>query len=675
MATGNGNGRRINKQATSPSGVSDTLASGIVPTKTLPEAPPPFGSSIGIGYDPKLDYNGAIPDLGQYGITGLKQFSGRIYEEFLPQLSGDQALQVYQEMATNSAVVRSALYAIDMLMRQVDWRIDPPPEADNEEQQAAAFVESCLEDMSASWQDTLSEVLSFVVYGWSFHELVYKRRNGQDKQPGLSSKHEDGAIGWRKWPIRAQQARWRWSFSPEGDIQGQWQIPPPDYYPRFIPMEKALLFRTQVFKGNPEGLSVLRGAWVSYYYGKRIKEFEAIGVERNLDGLPVAFVPAEITSPNAPAAQQALFTAIKQIVRNVRRDAQEGLVLPQSYDPDTKMPLFDFKLLSTTGRGRQVNTEEIIQRYNKEIAMTMLADFLFLGQSGVGSFALASTKTALFAQALGAFLDMIAGVVNRHAIPRLLGLNGYALDRIPTLEHGDIDQVDPEVLGKAFQALAAAGFDFSGSPRLARWVLEQFGAPHDLGGEMQEHLEEQQNLKAAEEEARRESSIATMQETASRAKAGELPGDPDQPARGKATASTGGADGDAIKRLEIMTSVAKEMAAMRGDVMTPSEVHYKPQITVNVPEITVPPAQVTVNVPEQAPPNVTVTAPQVTVEAPQVTVPAPVVNVPEAPAPIVHVVQGGKKQTKKTTIIHRVGKPKEGDISHTETVEEEEPEG
>lgn len=33
-----------------------------------------------------------------------------------------------------------------------------------------------MHDMQDTWTDTISEILSFLTYGWSFHEIVYKRR-------------------------------------------------------------------------------------------------------------------------------------------------------------------------------------------------------------------------------------------------------------------------------------------------------------------------------------------------------------------------------------------------------------------------------------------------------------------------------------------------------------------
>ena len=72
------------------------------------------------------------------------------------------------------------MFAIKMLIRQVKWHIEPGGDS-AKDREAAEFVESCMDDVQSTWTDTISEVLSFLAYGWSFHEIVYKRRMGKTK--------------------------------------------------------------------------------------------------------------------------------------------------------------------------------------------------------------------------------------------------------------------------------------------------------------------------------------------------------------------------------------------------------------------------------------------------------------------------------------------------------------
>lgn len=50
-----------------------------------------------------------------------------------------------------------------------------------------------------------------------------------------------------------------------------------------------------------------------------------------------------------------------------------------------------------------------------------------LGQQAVGSFALADSKTQIFAMAIGTYLDVICEVFNNQGIPKLIDLNGEPL--------------------------------------------------------------------------------------------------------------------------------------------------------------------------------------------------------------------------------------------------------
>ena len=406
---------------------------------------------------PNLSTNPQASELVDYreiGATGLRRFSGFVYDEFLLELTGWKGAAIYKEMAYNEPVVAATLFAIMMLCRQVEFFFESAS-SDQADEEAAEFAEGCMEDMSQPWADTLVEILSMVTYGYSPHEIVYKRRCGDSLDPSQRSKFTDGRIGWRKWPIRSQDTIYRWQFDDHGGIQGVEQLAPPHYYHVTIPVEKLLLFRTTTIRNNPEGLSSLRGAYRPWYMKKNIENIEAIGIERDLAGLPVAWVPVEYLSANATPQQKQILAAIKEMTMNVRRNQQEGMVLPLDYDQAGK-PRFDFKLLSTGG-SRQFDTNGVINRYDQRIAMTLLADFILLGQQKVGSFSLVDSRTNLFSTAIGAFLDMVCDVINRYAIPRLFQLNDFQIQNYPKLKRGTIGNVDLSALADYINKLAGSG--------------------------------------------------------------------------------------------------------------------------------------------------------------------------------------------------------------------------
>lgn len=388
--------------------------------------------------------------MKEYGRIGQNRWEGVFSEEFLPELAGRKGVQVYREMDRNDDTVGAIMFAIKLLVRHATWRVEPGGDS-AKDKEAAEFVESCMNDMQSTWTDTVSEILSFLVYGWSFHEIVYKRRLGKTRNKNASSKYTDGLIGWQKLPIRSQDTLFRWEYDDKDNLLGMTQMPPPDYGLLTIPINKALLFRTESAKDNPEGRSILRNAYRSWYFKRRIQEIEAIGIERDMAGYPVIHAPEgiDIWDGEDPDMMK-IYASLVAMVKNIRRNEHEGSVLPHG---------FELELLSSGGQ-RQFDTNAVISRYNTSIAMTVLADFLMLGHQQVGSFALSSDKTEMFSVAIGAFLDIICETFNSQGIPQLIDLNGSHFEGItdyPQLMHGEVEDVDITKLSTYIKDMTGVG--------------------------------------------------------------------------------------------------------------------------------------------------------------------------------------------------------------------------
>lgn len=423
--------------------------------------------------DMPLDLDSAprnVSPLTEIGLTGVKRAAGMVDEEFLPALRGRKSIAVYREMSQNDPIIGAMLFSIEKLIRQVEWTVtgdnNSPESAD-----AVKFVEECMEDMSHTWDDMISEILSMLVYGFSWHEVVYKKRIGPwEKDPKKRSKYTDGRIGWRKIPIRAQETHLRWQFDETGGIQGYVQIPPPYYKTCVIPIERSLLFRTGIHKGNPEGTSILRTAYRPWFFKKRLEEFEAIGVERDLAGMPVAMVPSSYMKAAEGTNENKVYKSFKKMVQNVRRDEHEGLVLPLEYDEKGK-ELFRFELMSSAG-GKSFDTNALIQRYEQRMLMVTMADFLLLGHEGTGSYAMHVDKTGIFRSALNSITTAIADVFNRHAIPRLFQLNNWKLDELPKIVPTNVDPPNLAELSQFMTSMAGLGMQFFPDPDLEKFLRE-----------------------------------------------------------------------------------------------------------------------------------------------------------------------------------------------------------
>lgn len=435
-------------------------------------------------YPEKVDEAEQVSPLIELGVTGLKRAGGILDEEFLPALKGRKAVKVFTEMSLNDPVVGALLFAIEQLLRQVTWRVEPGSQ-DKDGAEAAKFLEECMEDMSHTWDSMIAEILTMLTYGWSWHEVVYKRRLGPNqKDPSKRSKHNDGKIGWRKIAIRSQETLLRWTFDESGGVKAMVQLAPPHYKTTLIPIDRSLLFRHSAYKSNPEGRSMLRTAYRPWFFKKRLEEFEAIGVERDLAGMPVARVPAEYMDAKPGSKEHKAFQAFKKMVSNVRRDEHEGLVIPNAWDRESKGNLFDFELMSSGG-ARQFDTNAVISRYEQRILMTVLADFIMVGHQASGSYALHVDKTGIFRAALNSFAQSIADVFNRYAIPRLFEANGWELEELPKLSPTNVDPPDLTQLSSFMTSMGSLGMEWFPDPDLEAFLRETAHLP-ELPDEQQD---------------------------------------------------------------------------------------------------------------------------------------------------------------------------------------------
>jgi hypothetical protein len=414
------------------------------------------------------------PQLVELGKSGLTQYGGYVFEEFLPKLTGRNWIYAVREMTSNDAVINSVLFVIEMFAKQTTWDVVAASEDAADKQEAEIMRGVLFDDMSMTWADMLSEILTMLPWGWSYFETVFKRRSGESSDPAANSKFNDGRIGLRKLAIRAQESLVRWEFDDNGGIQGMYQSAAPDYVMRFIPIEKALLFRTTAHKGNPEGRSIIRGAYRSWYFKNRIENIEGVGIERDLAGLPWGKLPSDYMDPAADDDKKAVYENFKNIITGVKRDEQEGLVTPSDRDANGNL-YFEVSLLSTGGQ-RQFDTDKIITRYDQRIAICALADFILLGHTQkAGSYGMTRTKGEMFTTALSAWLDSTCDVFNRHLIPRLQRLNGKPTDKLPKLVHGEVEKVDLTELAAYISALSGAGITFT--PEEQQYLKEQAKLP------------------------------------------------------------------------------------------------------------------------------------------------------------------------------------------------------
>ena len=431
------------------------------------------------------------------GIAGDNTHNGQIRaDEFLPELRGKKAIRKYREMRDNDSTVGAVMYSVEQILRDVDLDVMPVDDSDAAKVEAD-FVKSVLNDMDHTLDDHIAEALSFLSYGFGWFEVIYKRRVGPtERSDKKHSKYTDGRLGVKKIAARAPWTINKFDVDQKtGDVLGIEQSVGLMNGKNYIPLNKSLYYRTTSINGDPSGRSILRNAYTSYEYLNNLQAIEAIAVERELAGIPVARIPAEYLSGDASAAQTGFVRDLQQILRDVKFNEQGYIVLPSDTYPDkdgapSSTRLVDIELMASNGK-RNIDINPIVSRYQHDIARSVLSEFLLLGSSG-GSYALSKSKTDLFLRALESYIQAIVDVLNKQLVERLWQLNGLNYDLMPTIVSGDVAPHDLREVAAFLRNLNGANIDVSSHPEVVKDLMDIADLEYDPDVGQSTTVEEQE---------------------------------------------------------------------------------------------------------------------------------------------------------------------------------------
>lgn len=396
----------------------------------------------------------------EIGIVGVVQFEGRFAERYLDDLNGPDGIKAMAKILRRESATFTNMNAIILTAKQADWAVAPGGETEIDIK-AAEFIQTCLHDMSMSWNDTLRFILSMLPFGFADTEIVFKRRMGITAQP--ASKYDDQLIGIRKLAPRRQETISKWIFDENGGPKAMIQIDPAtgDERPP-IPIEKLIHFRSGDDRGGWEGLGFLEPAYKFEHTINNLEVIAGIAFQRSFTGLPT-FAYKQQPTPELRAA-------VNRLGKRLAVNAQQFVTYPET--------LVDFRLETV-----DISNVEAIRRYIEglrwEMQMLSLASFLRLGANNIGTQALSVTLLNLFKSSVNAALDTVADTLNKYLLPRLLAVNGTEFSGItgmPKITHGVITEVPPAVINQ-LQTI----FDLLASPTVSHqdriWIRNAIGLP------------------------------------------------------------------------------------------------------------------------------------------------------------------------------------------------------
>ncbi len=409
--------------------------------------------------------------MRELGVSALNRWDTRVTQEFLPELRGAEGRRVLHQMGDCDPTLGAVLFIYKQMVRSSDWEVRTSVlDSSKDSKRAAQYVDECMHDMLSPWDSAVASFCSMFQYGFSVNEMVFKRRLGRNAK--VPSAFDDGMIGIKDLPGRSQRSIFNWAFGPHGEVHGCWQENAQRNERIWLPVEKFLLFRTESDYNNPEGRSILANSYLSWYFLRNYREIQGISTERDLTGMPVIRIPAELFT-NAEYATE--LQNYKSLVSNIRIDELDGVLLP--YDPSNP-DMYKLELISSPGK-KVTDINATIDDLKTEMTQSTLTDLILLGHQATGSYALARTKQDALNIAISGYLNSMAGVLNKGLVSKLMLVNS----EFSHVEH--YPEIVPRMkklpsyseLAEMIRALAFASFHVSSDKTILNSVLDEYGLP------------------------------------------------------------------------------------------------------------------------------------------------------------------------------------------------------
>lgn len=394
------------------------------------------------------------------------------------------SIKTYERM--NKEILATALTAVQTIAVRVPRFIQPYSEKAADKKKAE-YVEQCLgitndvNDMTHSFDDFLREVMSMNGYGFSVHEKVFRLRRHK-----YGSKYDDGKVGIERLPIRPQNTLEEFKYDSAGRemigvVQRQ-SVPRTKALTSLmksinksysggitIPRENILHFKTGGGDGKAEGVSPLSFVYDTWRDYQRYKDLEGIAASKNLNGLPVVWMPSEYMTDDPNDAFSSVYTTLRDGISKIAIGEQSSLILPSDREDATGQggKLFDFSLMSASSSNITAITA-IIERLKKEMLLCLFASEISEGVD--------STKSSMLNMLVENRIKEVFTVLNNDLIPHLFRLNGWDATKTPQIRYGKLREIPFESFAKAMQQTKATKL-IPVTAKNINYISEELGLP------------------------------------------------------------------------------------------------------------------------------------------------------------------------------------------------------
>lgn len=417
--------------------------------------------------DPKL----TTKNFGkEFGASGTFIAAGSItQEEYNSNLTGQNARKIFDIMRRSDGTTHAALQAVTLPILSIDYNVEPASD-DAADVDNAEFVKHELMNRNINWHSFLRESCTMFPFGFSVFEKTFE----------LTEFNGKARIGIQKIASRKQRTVLFWQTKDgKPGIQQQLLSANADGKQGLIdiPMEKLIVFTNEREGDNYEGISLLRFAYKDWDMKDKLGLVNAISLEKMGVGVPVLTVPADADEAEKAKARASL--------RQFRANEEAYLELPGATE-GWGVEMLDMKANTVK------DILPTIMYHDRQILLSVLAQFLELGAKGGGSKALSQDHSAMFMMSEEAAVKNIVSTIQKQLIEPLCDLNFTDMPNgYPKLTSGRVSDEDITNVAASVNQLMVAGA-LTADPTLESWIRESLHAP-----ELPEELRDQVAYKEA----------------------------------------------------------------------------------------------------------------------------------------------------------------------------------
>lgn len=330
------------------------------------------------------------------GDAGLNENANNLNRtvEHLIELQGRLGSIKYRQMAHGDSMIGMILRVHKNAIRSAAWDIPKPDNATDIESECIDVISDILLGETGTKFDVLlGQILSFMEHGFSCFEQYYEP-------------YEDAETG-------------KLFLAP--CIKQRMQTSIQDIFPQFgylrqitidkglvpIPLEDTVFFILNQQGEDMRGESLLRNVYSDWKAKKIFEEWLGIGIQRSASGVPSMEVPA------GTKVDSADYMAAEQLLQNLTYHENAYMITQVGW-----------KFTYNESKFNAEQVQKAIDAKNTSMAMSVLTQFVMLGQTGGGgSFALSRDQSDMFLDGLLYFVNIVTNKINSEVIAPFIKLN------------------------------------------------------------------------------------------------------------------------------------------------------------------------------------------------------------------------------------------------------------